>query len=191
MKGQSAAKSLNGQQFGVLKVISDRIPVKGRGCYNTLCTRCNKETIVRGDHLQKSPKACRHCVNSLQKEIADTKYKKLRKYKRIYNSYRGNAYTRNIKFDITLQDVISLVDSECYYCGDNNSKGIDRIDSKDFYHINNVVPCCGTCNMMKNKFTTDLFLEKVNQIYNKHLKKGSTTIPKGSTPKQVEKESTQ
>ena len=58
--------------------------------------------------------------------------------------------------------------------------GIDRIDSKEGYNINNCVPCCKICNMMKNNLSIDMFLSKIKQIHNRKLE-SSTTISKEST----------
>jgi hypothetical protein len=43
--------------------------------------------------------------------------------------------------------------------------GIDRIDSNLGYEINNCIPCCGTCNYMKNTMTPKDFLKKIEIIY--------------------------
>jgi len=176
-KGQSAAKILNkldakyvNKQFGVLKVIKFEKQIIHKKFYSALCTRCNNITIIRSDQLLKHPQSCGNCVNDLQKEIADNKYKELRKYRNIYNSYKSNAKSRNINFNLTLEKVIELVDSNCYYCGNIDSKGIDRLDSKQDYNAENIVPCCAICNMMKNKYSKNLFFEQISKIYNKHLK---------------------
>lgn len=182
MKGQSAAKLLN-DKYGVFTIISERQIINNRGYYNCKCSRCNNITSIRSDRLNNSPKACKHCINSLLKEISDTKYLKLRKYKRIYHSYRSNALNRNLLFELTLENVIKLIDDKCFYCHDKNSKGIDRIDNSKNYNLNNVISCCKQCNFMKNDSTKEEFLNKIKEIYNIHLKESSTTIPEGSTLK--------
>ena len=178
-KGQSAAKILSkkeldvkyvNKQFGVLKVIKFEKQVKYRKFYSALCTRCGCITTIRTDHLLKLPQSCGSCVNSLQKEIADNKYKELRPYKKVYNSYKQNAKSRGFTFNLTLEQVKKLVDSNCYYCGSTDSKGIDRVDSKKDYAIDNIVPCCGICNIMKNKYSKSIFFNQISKIYNKHLK---------------------
>ena len=173
-KRQQAAKTLNKKylekNFGVLYVLKFSYQIKYKKFYKCICNRCNKFTNVRSDHLLKLPQSCGNCVNSLQKEIADKKYKKLRKYKTIFSSYKGNAKIRNIKFNLTLENIIKYIDSNCYYCNDNNSKGIDRVDNNKGYTINNCVPCCKFCNIMKNNYSIEEMFEKVKMIYNRHLK---------------------
>lgn len=177
-RGQSAAKFLNeniNKTFGVLTLISYSHYTNTRYFYNCTCNRCGENTRVRTDHILKNPKSCGNCVKTLQKEIADSKYLKLRKYRKIYNSYKGNANTRNMLFKLNFNEVKKLVDDKCYYCHDSNSLGIDRLDSNDYYHIDNVVSCCRICNFMKNNFDKELFFSKIRDIYNIHLKESSTT----------------
>lgn len=172
--GQSAAKILNdkhtGKTYGVLTVLGISRIEGYRVFYKCKCSRCNGFTILRLDRNNYSPKSCSNCKNDLQREIADKKYSELRKYRLILGSYKGNAKTRNLKFDLSLEEVKLLVDSDCYYCGDSNSRGIDRVNNNDYYHKNNVIPCCKTCNFMKNNSTTQDFFKKIKEIYNLHLK---------------------
>lgn len=114
---------------------------------------------------------------------------------KLYCYYRSGAKARGIEWDLSEEEVKSLIKADCYYCGEPPSKsqsvsykddfelvnGIDRVDSDKPYTINNCVPCCPTCNLMKNILSKDYFLDKVSKIYN-HSIKSSTTIPNGSTP---------
>ena len=61
--------------------------------------------------------------------------------------------------------------------------GIDRLDSSKGYTINNCVPCCSKCNLMKSNFKKEDFLQHISKIYNFSI--SSTTIPKGSTSKVI------
>jgi hypothetical protein len=185
--GQSAAKLLNekykGKHYGILTVLEFSHKVNNKYFYKCLCNRCNTITTARLGRGDYTPKSCHNCVNDLQKEIADEKYLAFRKYKNIYNAYKSGAKSRNFEFNLILEDIIKLVNSNCYYCGDENSKGIDRIDSNDNYYLENVVPCCRICNFMKNNFSIEEFFNKIKLIYELHLKESSTTIPNGSTLK--------
>ena len=148
------------------------------------CSRCGNYSIVRSDRLNSSvyiPKSCTCCVNSLQKEIADSKYLSTRHFRQRLNSIKKGAVERKLEFNITEKTVASLLLGNCYYCGEPLADGIDRLDSSKGYIENNVVPCCKICNIMKNKFPLDTFLNKVKKIYNKFFIESSTTIPKGST----------
>lgn len=148
------------------------------------CSRCGKYSIIRSDRIVSKdyhPKSCSHCVNDLQKEIADSKYLETRHFRNRLNSIKSGAVERNLEFSLSEEEVAKLLLQECYYCGEPIADGIDRVSSSIGYVSDNVVPCCKVCNIMKNKFSLDLFLNKVNKIYNKFFIKSSTTIPKGST----------
>jgi 5-methylcytosine-specific restriction endonuclease McrA len=53
----------------------------------------------------------------------------------------------------------------CHYCGNKIiGVGLDRIDSSIGYTIENCVPCCKDCNIMKNAKGYDEFIQKCKQI---------------------------
>jgi hypothetical protein len=68
------------------------------------------------------------------------------------------------KHEWRLQDeeVVALMyKSVCAYCGFTGNLGIDRLDSAGAYELNNVVPCCHTCNITKNVFRVERFFARV------------------------------
>lgn len=108
--------------------------------------------------------------------------------RRVANGYRSNARTRGISWDITVEQVSDIVQQPCFYCGASNSNimtmarmgheevlsynGIDRIDPAKGYTINNIVPCCGSCNTAKLAMSYDTFIKWVDRIYHHLSKKG-------------------
>lgn len=49
-----------------------------------------------------------------------------------------------------------LADSCCYYCGDVDDIGFDRISNSDGHNENNTVICCRLCNMTRgDRFTVE------------------------------------
>ena len=158
-----------------------------RTYFKCKCKRCGKITIVRADRFSRNstylPVSCSHCVIDRQKEIAEKKYKikDTKNYRLKINSIKSNAKSRNLKCNLTDVEIKKILDENCYYCGCKKAFGIDRIDSKKDYNKENCVPCCKVCNIMKNKFSIDLFLNKVNLIYNNFHNESSTTISKEST----------
>lgn len=114
-------------------------------------------------------------------EALDTKTKALNE---IYSSYRGNAKQKNRVFELTKEQVMHLIQLNCYYCGIKPSlkrvlklnrefyhNGIDRINTKKGYTLDNVVPCCYNCNLIKWDFTVEEFLQNVARIYEFQNKK--------------------
>lgn len=63
---------------------------------------------------------------------------------------------------------------QCFYCGTINigtSHGVDRIDNKKGYAIDNIATCCPQCNQAKSNLTLVEFFNLIERIYNKHIKK--------------------
>ena len=67
-----------------------------------------------------------------------------------FNQYKGRAKQRNIPFLLTEEEFKGFWQQPCAYCGaEIETIGLDRIDSSGPYHIDNVVPCCWSCNQKK------------------------------------------
>jgi hypothetical protein len=79
---------------------------------------------------------------------------------------RYNAARRNIYFDDSkMNDFENMVQLPCHYCGDDDRVcGLDRMNSSLGYTIENVVPCCMVCNLIKGKTMYDKFIENVECI---------------------------
>lgn len=95
-----------------------------------------------------------------------------------YNVYRTNAKSHNRVFDLTLEEFDYITKQPCYYCGEFNGEfdgvqfsGIDRIDSNIGYIKSNIIPCCGTCNKMKNNLPQDIWILHMTKIINNLQKK--------------------
>lgn len=90
------------------------------------------------------------------------------KYERQFSYAKQQAEKRNIDFSLFLWEYCSLTEKPCYYCAcwlSDKGVRLDRIDSKEGYNINNVVPCCGTCNLMKGGLNAKTFYDKIERIY--------------------------
>jgi len=198
MSGQSAAKAYKpknvikaGTIFNKVKVIDFAYSAKSRAYYFTECITCGAGSIRRMDHIKTNPEYCNNC-----KEKMTAKPKVESVINTIYSGYRSNANSRNLSFELTKSVFTKITSQNCFYCGQEpiesdfskginrtNTKfmhnGVDRLDSKVGYTIENCVPCCSMCNLMKNKFSAESFLNKIKQIYS--YKQCSTTMPEGST----------
>ena len=96
----------------------------------------------------------------------------------IYASYRCSATTRNYVFELTKEEFKILITSNCFYCGQEplnvfnkrfynlTYNGIDRIDNEIGYTTKNTVACCKMCNISKNNYTTEHFLNWIKRAYN-------------------------
>ncbi len=79
---------------------------------------------------------------------------------------------REIKWDLTDDYALSLINSLCTYCGgktDGACNSIDRIDNTKGYEMGNVCSCCDMCNYMKSNSTLEDFFQSIINIL-LHLK---------------------
>ena len=73
-----------------------------------------------------------------------------------YSEYRQNAKNRNFVFDLTFEQFQSFWKKSCAYCGaEIETIGLDRKISNTGYTIDNVSPCCYTCNRSKSNLSLD------------------------------------
>lgn len=88
----------------------------------------------------------------------------------IFKLYRAEANKRNKQFLLTLHEFMMIQKNPCYLCGKENNElhknGLDRIDNAKGYVVNNVMACCGNCNLMKHVLPLQMFLNKCVQITN-------------------------
>lgn len=102
---------------------------------------------------------CKNCTKENKRKLFQPAYK-------ILLEYRNGAKKRNLEWDLDSEDYfLEVIDSPCVFCGVSRSGGIDRIDSSKGYTRNNVQSCCQICNIMKNDYNQDQFLEHIKQIY--------------------------
>ena len=94
-------------------------------------------------------------------------------------SYKTKAAERSHIWGLTDDQARKLFSSNCYYCGvapyqvcrSNRSNGgfvyngLDRLDNSRGYTPENVVSCCGPCNVAKRAMSESDFLKLVSNIY--------------------------
>lgn len=88
-------------------------------------------------------------------------------YKNYTNYKKETESKRNIKVNINQEDWDVLTRQPCYLCSYQDAKGIglDRVDNTQrSYELDNVEPCCGTCNDIKNNFPLEIITEKAKII---------------------------
>lgn len=69
-----------------------------------------------------------------------------------YAILKCKARIRGWTMSITQDEYLNLAFKPCDYCGGVLGKaghGLDRIDNRIGYVLDNVVPCCGDCNEIK------------------------------------------
>jgi hypothetical protein len=82
-----------------------------------------------------------------------------------YAEYKRGAKKRSIAFAISFQEYMSFWDTNCHYCGgENTTHGIDRINNSQGYEMQNIVACCVMCNWMKRHLSVDDFINHCRKI---------------------------
>jgi 5-methylcytosine-specific restriction endonuclease McrA len=102
--------------------------------------------------------------------------------KNIILVYRRHARDRGYEFNLTDEQVLDLIQQNCFYCGVPPSNfrkrspkyvkkdtsfyynGIDRIDGEPFYNEENTVPCCSKCNTAKSDMNQKEFMEWISRL---------------------------
>lgn len=84
-----------------------------------------------------------------------------------YRTYMTSAKRLGSEFAIFFEDFMKFWNKPCSYCGiEMNNIGLDKVEGKKGYTLDNIVSCCTMCNFMKKNFPKDIFIEKCRMIAN-------------------------
>ncbi len=126
-------------------------------------------------------------IESLKK-LHKGNVKKEASFYAVLKDYQRGALSRNFEWSLSDLQFKELTSNNCYYCNCKPSKikssngsaiykgehyrynGIDRINNLLGYNTTNCVSCCWECNMIKGRFSQELFLKKIEQIVNFRIK---------------------
>ena len=151
-----------------------------------ICSHCRKRKRDSSFYVRKSEgnrirTDCKDCVRARSKA---SHYKFTRPYNAAtrlkyrstpdgaFRLYRREAIKKGRIFELTLQYFSALVGKSCHYCRTVLDRPrIDRLNSKGGYTQDNVVPCCWTCNRMKNDLPYAEFIGQCKKIV-VHMKGG-------------------
>lgn len=154
-----------GNQIGKGRIVSDRERKTISQKHKLNGHKPTKEAVLKGQ-----PKTI---------QVRWGKHKKDPIHKLMYTYIRG-AKDRNIKFNLTRNEFENIIFKNCYYCGEPPSEriigrcslicnGVDRAQNNNGYFIENCVPCCKICNVMKMKQNKDEFISQCIKITKKFL----------------------
>ena len=103
-------------------------------------------------------------------------YNSVRRYvntaKGLFIVYRNSSKRRKLEFSLTKEYFQSIFNKTvCIYCNDKiPTVSLDRIDNSRGYVRDNIAPCCGICNFMKQSLSqTDFFthIKKIHENFSK------------------------
>jgi len=165
-----------------IKSIEDRVNPKKEKFAFVECDCGNEKWIRLRSILLGQSKKCGCGNNKLKTE--DPEVRSIR-YLMAYST--TSAKDRNLTFELSHEQVKALIFKPCHYCNSmprhheaksiskfKDTKellapfnGLDRIDSSKGYSVENVVPCCTTCNLMKSDHSLQEFKDHIARVNTK------------------------
>lgn len=172
-----------GNRYGSWRIIKfDHRDQRGSILWLCQCD-CGATSAVSGVALRRGKtKSCRKCSTTALR--GHPAYNKLPPgesgFHDVIRSMKRHAYLAKRQWDITNEEVRTLIESPCFYCGsppsnvakhpDHNGEylynGVDRLDNNKGYIMSNVVPCCWRCNRAKQGDNYLEFMDWIQRIVN-------------------------
>lgn len=142
---------------------------------------CGNHSTVSGSNLRRGAVKSCGCSRRKGQGVSYLNHK-LRRYKL-------DAKKRKLEWALSKEDFLFLISQSCHYCGNlplnpkinlealNASgtkryptgviphNGIDRMDNKKGYTLQNSVSCCKDCNWAKGTKTISQFKDWIQRIY--------------------------
>jgi hypothetical protein len=180
-----AFKDQTGKRFGRLTVLRESEKLaSGHTMWECLCD-CGNMRVINSAHLTpRKPQQSCGCVSAEQLSRRSKKEKCVRGQNMLWGRYLRGARDRGLGWSITKPEFIEITSRDCFYCGvppvmvigqietsDHSYhgvylyNGIDRVDNARGYSKDNIVPCCGRCNMAKHAETQPDFREWIRKVY--------------------------
>ncbi len=143
------------------------------------CLYCHKDFIKKNEG-QEQKYCSRICGRKYWRKISGKEKNKISQKKqddkhklvpsRRFYEIKYQANIRKHSFLLSFEQFMTFWNGTCHYCGEKiNGIGIDRIDSSIGYEIKNCIPCCSTCNKMKNTQTQNEFIDRCKTIVNRFI----------------------
>ena len=144
------------------KACSDKALVK---IHTFLCSGCGEQKESKDFYVDRRKKRgyvskCRTCYSRIATTITA-----LKPYRR-ESSFISGATRRGLPYELTKEQFMSFWQKPCSYCGDQiETIGLDRIDNSMGYTIENVTPCCKSCNALKSNMNAADFVNRCGKVY--------------------------
>lgn len=127
---------------------------------DVICGICKATKPASDFHRNATmPNGCSNRCKECSKQYQQTAPRRFAECKQ-------KAASKGKAFNLTLDTFTKITSNPCHYCNDhrNSHVGIDRINSGKGYVQGNVLPCCWTCNAMKNSHSLKFFYEHITLI---------------------------
>ncbi len=187
-----------GERSGMIEVIGDLFTIHKRK-RRVLCEcSCGRVRVMQLNNIRSSNSRSCGC-----KKFGYPSYKTPYGHaaaKTLYGNYKRGALQRNYCFELSFETFMHITSSTCFHCGALPSQlinlihskgkhagkqrvngsytynGIDRLDNAMGYTLENSVPSCSICNVMKWTLSVDEFHQHIRKIYQR-LFSNETTLP--------------
>lgn len=148
------------------------------------CSKCllekEYEEFYKRSDRETSNGLSSHCKKCIQKykgcHYENNKYT----HKARWQFTKSAANRKGALLTITQAQYVELISKPCHYCNESIEKevgiGLDRQDNSRGYHIDNVVTCCGRCNLGRQ----DLFTPEEWKVMIDALKQYKTSVVSAS-----------
>ena len=142
-----------------------------------LCTGthgCNEEKLrshFTNDNSKKDGKRnrCKQCQRAYNKAFPSGRRASDKKYRakpeNRFKKYKESAKSRGFAWKLSREQFMVHWQKPCTHCGEAiETIGLDRVDSSKPYQVNNVEPCCSTCNRLKSDWDTKDWYAHMDKI---------------------------
>ncbi len=147
---------------------------------NIYLCRCEcgteKEVLSSGSSLISKCCGCKRVPN--WKKGRKSPVNEIDIYSTLRTRYKKDAKIRNLSFELTNEQFKEFIIKPCYYCGADKPQkqmynnwgevkytGIDRVDNTKGYAVENCVPCCGKCNVIKKAVTPEIIKKAYDFLF--------------------------
>lgn len=144
------------------------------------CTCGNTRRIRASGLLSGHYKSC----GCLKRDSSATIGPRLGQFKRkpgtlqrsVFQHYQIRALRKALDFSLSFDLFMALAAQPCVYCGTEAGNleessydqfrynGLDRLDNSKGYMLENVVPCCGWCNIAKFNLSGEDFIKHCEKV---------------------------
>jgi hypothetical protein len=113
---------------------------------------------------------CKDCYSLYQKTVTRNSPN------RRESELKQGAKVRKLAYNLTREQFMSFWQKSCTYCGSSiETIGLDRVNNKVGYEMDNLVSCCSTCNHAKAKMDASEYIEHCKKVA-KHCYSANASI---------------
>lgn len=156
-------KDYVGTDINDLKIIGYSCEVVGnqrRQYFKYICV-CGRTAKARANVIKSGETQSCGCISAKLRSKSKTLPDNVGIINILYRSYKRVANKRELVFSLDKEQFRKLIFDNCFYCGSKpnspkriiNYNGIDRVNNKIGYVIDNCVTCCYICNRAKSNLS--------------------------------------